>query len=196
MDIRALVLVGSGLYDLLPVAGVPAVVRAVWTVLAAGSVDSVTVLGPPEFHEAAAGACAGLPVHVVERVVDRTGVVIVHEAVRPFAPVALVSEVVAAMRAGASAVVPVVAVTDTIKQVDVCGELRGGSDRAGLRAVQSPFAFRADLLPVFPLGALDLVRGCAAAGVPVHTVPGDPLALALRSAWDLERAALLPGATP
>ena len=52
------------------------------------------------------------------------------------------------MRGGADGAVPGVPVTDTIKIVDRDGERHGAStpDRATLVAVQTPQAFRADVL--------------------------------------------------
>lgn len=68
-------------------------------------------------------------------------VVLVHDAARPLASDALFGRVIEAVRSGADAVVPVVAVVDTIRSVD------GGTvDRDRLRAVQTPQGFRAEVL--------------------------------------------------
>lgn len=75
------------------------------------------------------------------------GVVLVHDAARPFVPAAVVRTVIDAVRSGADAVVPVLPVIDTIKQVNVDGDVVVTLDRAGLRAVQTPQGFaRAALL--------------------------------------------------
>lgn len=68
-------------------------------------------------------------------------VVVVHDAARPLATPALYDAVVDAVRHGADGAVPVVAVTDTIRRVD-----GGQVDRSVLRAVQTPQAFRAEVL--------------------------------------------------
>jgi 2-C-methyl-D-erythritol 4-phosphate cytidylyltransferase len=68
-------------------------------------------------------------------------VVLVHDAARPLATVELFERVIAAVRAGAEAVVPAVEVTDTIRDVD-----GGVLDRDRLRAVQTPQGFRAATL--------------------------------------------------
>jgi 2-C-methyl-D-erythritol 4-phosphate cytidylyltransferase len=96
-------------------------------------------------------------------------VVLVHDAARPLASPDLVRRVVAAVRAGAGAVVPGLPVTDTVKTVgpvstSVLGGTGGGTspatgsselsleqvtgtvDRTPLRAVQTPQGFRWDLL--------------------------------------------------
>ncbi|HET6816823.1 MAG TPA: 2-C-methyl-D-erythritol 4-phosphate cytidylyltransferase [Mycobacteriales bacterium] len=73
-------------------------------------------------------------------------IVLVHDAARGLAPSSLVERVVAAVRAGADAVVPAVAVADTIKQVDAAGAVVATVDREMLRAVQTPQGFRRSLL--------------------------------------------------
>ncbi len=68
-------------------------------------------------------------------------VVVVHDAARPLASVALFSAVIDAVRAGADGALPAVAVTDTIRHVG------GGTvDRSELLAVQTPQAFAAAAL--------------------------------------------------
>ncbi|HET7326759.1 MAG TPA: 2-C-methyl-D-erythritol 4-phosphate cytidylyltransferase [Nocardioidaceae bacterium] len=69
-----------------------------------------------------------------------TDVVLVHDAARPLVPAEVVARVVAAVRAGAPAVVPVLAVTDTIKRVRG-DEVVETVDRSALRAAQTPQGF-------------------------------------------------------
>ena len=73
-------------------------------------------------------------------------VICVHDAARPLADLALYQRVIAAVRAGADGAVPGVPVTDTVKLVDDDGTIVATPDRSRLRAVQTPQAFRADLL--------------------------------------------------
>ncbi len=73
-------------------------------------------------------------------------IVCVHDAARPFASVALFAAVVAAVRGGADGAVPGVPVTDTIKVVRPDGVVVATPDRSTLVAVQTPQAFRADVL--------------------------------------------------
>jgi 2-C-methyl-D-erythritol 4-phosphate cytidylyltransferase len=73
-------------------------------------------------------------------------IVCVHDAARPFATVAMYRAVIGAVVAGADAVVPGVAVTDTIKIVDAKGMVTATPMRESLVAVQTPQAFRAAVL--------------------------------------------------
>lgn len=84
---------------------------------------------------------AGLAV-VAERA--EVEIVVVHDAARPLASPALFRRVVAAVRAGAEAVVPAVPVEDTLKLVEA-GEVVRTVDRERLVRVQTPqgFALRA-----------------------------------------------------
>ena len=68
-------------------------------------------------------------------------VIVIHDAARPAASVELYAAVIGAVRRGADAAVPGVALTDTIRR-------RGGGlvDRDTLVAVQTPQAFAADRL--------------------------------------------------
>ena len=77
---------------------------------------------------------------------DSVQVVLVHDAARPLVPGALVDAVVAAVRAGADAVVPGLPVADTVKQVDAEGAVVATVDRSALRAVQTPQGFRRAVL--------------------------------------------------
>jgi 2-C-methyl-D-erythritol 4-phosphate cytidylyltransferase len=73
-------------------------------------------------------------------------IVCVHDAARPFADAGLYEAVIGAVREGADGAVPGVVVTDTIKQVDEHGVVLATPDRLRLVAVQTPQAFRADVL--------------------------------------------------
>lgn len=190
VGVLAVVAVGDGPYDLAPIEGVPALVRAVRTVLAAGIVDNVTVLAPARCRAEAERVCGGLPVRFAGSGAAAAGVVVMHEAARPLVSAAVVSAVVDAVRAGAAAAVSVLPLTDTVKLVGSDGMARAAADRETLRIVQAPVAFRADVRATFPGGALDVVRACTARGELVHTVPGDPLGFPLRTPWDLELAQL------
>jgi 2-C-methyl-D-erythritol 4-phosphate cytidylyltransferase / 2-C-methyl-D-erythritol 2,4-cyclodiphosphate synthase len=73
-------------------------------------------------------------------------IVCVHDGARPFASIDLFTAVILAVIDGADAAVPGVPVSDTIKQVASDGAVVGTPVRAQLRAVQTPQAFRADVL--------------------------------------------------
>jgi len=72
-------------------------------------------------------------------------IVVVHDAARPLAGPALFERVVAAVGAGADAAVPGVALSDTVKRVDD-RRVMATVDRGSLVAVQTPQAFRAEIL--------------------------------------------------
>jgi 2-C-methyl-D-erythritol 4-phosphate cytidylyltransferase/2-C-methyl-D-erythritol 2,4-cyclodiphosphate synthase len=96
-------------------------------------------------------------------------------------------------------VVPGLAVSDTIKQVDDAATVQRTLDRSQLVAVQTPQGF--------PRAALDAAYGqaseehtddaalYAAAGNAVAVIGGDPLAFKITTAWDLRRAESLTGSS-
>ncbi len=122
-------------------------------------------------------------------------IILVHDGARPFASDALIDRAVAA-GADALAAIPVVPVTDTIKQVTADGQVCATPDRATLRAVQTPQVFDfAALLAAHraaaAAGITDLTDDAAAmewAGHPVATFPGDPDNVKLTTPADLARA--------
>jgi 2-C-methyl-D-erythritol 4-phosphate cytidylyltransferase len=125
-------------------------------------------------------------------------IVLVHDAARPLAPPSLVDRVVAAIEAGADAVVPVVAVTDTVKQVDEAGVVVATVDRSMLRAVQTPQGFRRDVLVAAHEAVGDDDAGvsddaCLAErlGVSVVTVQGSVEAMKVTTRSDLLMAEML-----
>jgi 2-C-methyl-D-erythritol 4-phosphate cytidylyltransferase len=76
---------------------------------------------------------------------DEADIIAVHDAARPLARLALWAAVLGAIEAGADAAIPASAVVDTVKEVGPNGRLVT-LDRSRLVAVQTPQAFRADLL--------------------------------------------------
>ena len=116
--------------------------------------------------------------------------VLVHDAARPLTPVDLVVRVVEALHAGQRAVVPALPVPDTIKAVDANGVVLGTPERAGLRAVQTPQGFAADLLlrAYQQAGAgtqfTDDASMVEHIGGQVQIVDGDPLAFKITTALD------------
>lgn len=72
-------------------------------------------------------------------------IICVHDAARPFATRELFGRVIDAVVAGGAAAVPGIAVTDTIKIV-ADGVVVSTPDRSSLVAVQTPQAFRAEVL--------------------------------------------------
>lgn len=116
--------------------------------------------------------------------------VLVHDAARPLTPADQIHRVVAALRDGMRAVIPVLPVVDTIKAVDANGVVLGTPERAGLRAVQTPQGFETELLRrAYQRAGAGAVTDDAALveslGTPVHTVAGDPRAFKITTALDL-----------
>jgi 2-C-methyl-D-erythritol 4-phosphate cytidylyltransferase len=106
--------------------------------------------------------------------------------------------VVQAVLAGQPAVVPVLTVVDTIKQVSPDGRVVDTLDRTALRVAQTPQGFAADLLRRAHQGASGPVTDDAglveALGETVATVPGHPHALKITTHFDLVVAEVLADA--
>jgi len=106
-------------------------------------------------------------------------IVVVHDAARPLASPALFASVVAAVRAGADAAIPALAVTDTIKRVTVDGSTTLVTEtlsRDDLVTVQTPQAFRREVLVRAHAGLGDATDDAAlveALGARVVVVPGE-----------------------
>lgn len=143
---------------------------------------SVVPGGAERTHSVAAGLAA-LPPSV--------DIVLVHDAARCLAPPALFDRLIEVVRGGADAVVPGVAVADTIKQVDGAGHVVATPERSTLRAIQTPQAFRREVLARAHESGLEATDDAALVellGVPVLVVDGDDLAFKVTTPTDLERA--------
>ena len=124
------------------------------------------------------------------------GVVLVHDAARPFTPTALFDAVVAKVRASGQGVVPGVPVADTLKRLDADVALET-VDRSVLSAIQTPQGFpRVELTGSYAAATQDYTDDAAvfaAAGHTVRVIQGDALAFKITTPWDLRRAqSLLP----
>jgi 2-C-methyl-D-erythritol 4-phosphate cytidylyltransferase len=121
--------------------------------------DGVVIVVPEEDAEREGGVPGGdsrsdSVRRGLEAVPSDATVVCVHDAARPFASALLYEGVIAAVVSGADGAVPGVALTDTIKRVDVGRSTDGvlgapvveTPDRSTLVAVQTPQAFRAEAL--------------------------------------------------
>jgi len=142
--------------------------------------DAVVVAGGPSRTESVRRALAA---------VGKPELVLVHDAARALTPPALIARVVAALRAGHAAVVPVLPVADTIKAVDANGVVVATPDRTGLRVVQTPQGFHTELLlRAYDSSPADVTDDAALVenlGAQVHVVEGDPMAFKITTAWDL-----------
>jgi 2-C-methyl-D-erythritol 4-phosphate cytidylyltransferase len=98
---------------------------------------AAAVVGGATRSDSVRAALAAIP--------DEAEIVIVHDAARPLASKALFDSVVDAVRGGADAAVPAIAVSDTVKRVED-GRVVATLVRDDLVAVQTPQAFRASAL--------------------------------------------------
>jgi 2-C-methyl-D-erythritol 4-phosphate cytidylyltransferase len=187
--------------------GDPLLLHAVRRIAAAESVAVIVVAAPPGAEDAVRAMLAPVSTSLVvvaggvsrEESVGRAlaaapaglEVVLVHDAARCLCPPELADEVAAAVRAGHDAVVPVLPVTDTVKQVDGGGAVVATPDRATLRAVQTPQGFRREVLArayaaVAPGDAwTDDASLVERYGTLVHTIPGREEAMKVTRPFDL-----------
>jgi 2-C-methyl-D-erythritol 4-phosphate cytidylyltransferase/2-C-methyl-D-erythritol 2,4-cyclodiphosphate synthase len=77
--------------------------------------------------------------------ISQEAIVLVHDAARPFLTSELVTRAIETARSHGAAV-PGLPLTDTVKQVAPSGRIHGSPDRVSLRTVQTPQAFRFDVL--------------------------------------------------
>ena len=182
----------------------PLVVHAVRAAVASSSVDLVVVAAPAgdadEFRDlltgyaphllvvpggatrrrSVAAALAALPASVE--------VVLVHDAARCLAPPALFTAVAKAVMDGADAVVPVVPIADTVKQI--AGDIVVATlDRSTLRAAQTPQGFRRTVLEnahaAVDEDATDDAGMVERSAATVRVVPGDEDAFKITEPPDL-----------
>ena len=129
----------------------------------------------------------------LDAVPDRADVIAIHDAARPLASLDLWAAVIDAVSKGADAAIPAAPVTDTVKEVSDGGRLVT-LDRSRLVAVQTPQAFRAELIKeVHRSGgeATDDAALVEAAGGTVQLVDSPAPNLKITSQTDLVVAAAL-----
>lgn len=117
--------------------------------------------------------------------------VLVHDAARSLASVDLAKRVVASLKAGAVAVVPVLPVVDTLQEVGADGNVIAAVDRTPLRRVQTPQGFTYSVLAQIHQGALEATDDSTLAlkaGYDVANVVGEERALKITTASDLSTA--------
>ncbi|MDW5325497.1 2-C-methyl-D-erythritol 4-phosphate cytidylyltransferase [Plantactinospora sp. KLBMP9567] len=197
------------------IGGEPLLVHAVRRIAAAPSVHTIAVAAPPGDEDAVRELLAS----VAELTVVTGGatrqesvaaalaavpagpeIVLVHDAARALTPTALVESVAEAVRGGEDAVIPVLPVVDTVKEVSAAGVVLGTVDRSALRAVQTPQGFRRAVLAAAHAAAVDPLTDDAGLvekqGVRVACVPGSEYALKITRPFDLALAEHLLGAVP
>lgn len=192
--------------------------RSVAAMLTSAVVDEVVVLVSPDMASYArevlsrAGLLdAAVPVRLahgggeradsvwagLRTITDDEAVVLIHDAARALTPPGMIARVARRVLEGAPAVIPVIPVADTIKQV--AGDVvEGTPDRSTLRAVQTPQGFllsglRAANEAYFGAEDPGFVATDDASllewhGVPVVTVQGDPMAFKVTTPIDMTLA--------
>ncbi|MFI7658854.1 2-C-methyl-D-erythritol 4-phosphate cytidylyltransferase [Micromonospora parva] len=188
-------------------AGEPLLVHAVRRLAAAPSVHTIVVAAPTAEVQAVRELLAPVaPVIVVPGGAERQAsvaaalaavpagptIVLVHDAARALTPPELVESVAAAVRGGRDAVIPVLPVVDTIKEVGAGEVVLGTVDRSALRAVQTPQGFRRAVLSAAHAAAGDSLTDDAGLvekqGVEVSCVPGSEYAVKITRPLDLALA--------
>lgn len=201
--------------------GIPLLARSVRLLLDSGRVDEVIVLVSPDMEDTAARVLADAqlaeaPVRLVHGGGERAdsvwaglqaasasadashedAIVLVHDAARALTPPDMVARIVDRVAAGASAVIPVLPVADTIKEVDGDSVL-ATPDRSRLRAVQTPQGFDLATLiranEAYFARSQDFIATDDASlmewfGATVVTVPGDAMAFKITTPLDLTLA--------
>ena len=187
--------------------GVPMLVHAVRALAASRSVDIVVVAAPADDVDEVSAMLAdqgesaeviivsggetrqGSVARALIALPDDVDVVLVHDAARPLIPVKLVSAVVTAVRGGHAAVVPGLAVVDTIKRVNPENDVEGTIDRSTLRAIQTPQGFTRAVLQQAHAQAEDDATDDAGLvermGIPVHVIPGHEEAFKVTRPFDV-----------
>jgi 2-C-methyl-D-erythritol 4-phosphate cytidylyltransferase len=187
--------------------GVPMLVHAVRALASSRAVDIVVVAAPEGDVDEVSAMLAnqvdsaeviivsggdtrqGSVARALIALPDDVDVVLVHDAARPLVPAELVSAVVASVRGGHVAVVPGLAVVDTIKRVNETDDVADTIDRSTLRAIQTPQGFtRMVLQQAHALADDDATDDAGLVerlGMPVHVIPGHEEAFKVTRPFDI-----------
>ena len=117
--------------------------------------------------------------------------VLVHDAARALASTDLAERVLAALAGGDVAVIPGLAVTDTVKEIDENSRVVGTPDRAHLVAVQTPQGFNRQTLVEAHQSGVDATDDAALVellGKTVRVIAGETSAFKITHPEDVERA--------
>lgn len=187
-------------------------VRSVQAMITADIVDELIIVVAPNMEDYARGLLAefDFPVRWVhgrgeradsvwaglQTIEDPNSVVLVHDAARAFTPPGMIARVARKVLDGTDAVLPVLPVADTIKQVS--GDyVTATPARQDLRIAQTPQGFRVGPLQAAnsayfagptTFEATDDASLMEWYGVPVVCVPGDPMALKVTTPMDFALA--------
>jgi 2-C-methyl-D-erythritol 4-phosphate cytidylyltransferase/2-C-methyl-D-erythritol 2,4-cyclodiphosphate synthase len=120
--------------------------------------------------------------------------VLIHDAARALASSSLAARVLGEVKSGLSAVIPVLKVIDTIKEIDRDGFVRATPDRSSLVAAQTPQGFNRQVLERAHSASDDATDDAAlveAIGVKVKTIEGEISAFKITTKEDIGQALLL-----
>src|SRR5581483_2301406 len=128
----------------------------------------------------------------------RPGIVLVHDASRPFISPELIARAIATAQVSGAAV-PALPVSDTVKTVNPDGTIDRTIERTNLRLIQTPQAFRFDALleahrRAAAQGRNDFTDDAAVAewsGMKVSAFPGEAANIKITAAEDFARAEAL-----
>jgi 2-C-methyl-D-erythritol 4-phosphate cytidylyltransferase len=194
----------------LTIGGRPLLAVAAGAAAASPAVGSIVVTAPEGWEDRARGCVegCGVPAEVVtggttrqesvrialEALPAQTRVVAIHDAARPFAPPDLFTAVIDGVSRDTPGVVPIAAVSDTVKQV-ADGRVVGTLDRERLGLAQTPQAFDVGVLRSAHAAAGDsgvaLTDDAAAlelSGAVVAAIAGDPNNVKITTLLDLANA--------
>jgi 2-C-methyl-D-erythritol 4-phosphate cytidylyltransferase len=125
-------------------------------------------------HPGSRAKCLAAGLHYLK---EQPRHVLIHDVRRPLAPECVRDRVIAGLQAGSPVVMPVLAVTDSVKAVDAHGSVTGTLDRSTLRAVQYPRGFTAEQLSRLLAGRtsdeFDELSESLRTGTPITFVDGD-----------------------
>jgi 2-C-methyl-D-erythritol 4-phosphate cytidylyltransferase/2-C-methyl-D-erythritol 2,4-cyclodiphosphate synthase len=196
------------------IGGVPLLEQSVRLFLTHPQVDEVVVVLPVELAATPPPYLIGTakPVHVVAggarrqdsvsngfaAAAERSDVIVIHDAARPFASAALVSQTIAAA-AESGAAIAALGARDTVKRATGDMLVRETIPRDAIFLAQTPQAFRRDVLrDALALAgngfeATDEAALAERAGHPVRIVAGEPANIKITTAEDLAIAEAIAG---
>jgi 2-C-methyl-D-erythritol 4-phosphate cytidylyltransferase len=171
-----------------------------WSLEVLEAVCERVVVAMPAGHETGpdrvpGGASRSESVRAALAAAPEATVAVVHDAARPLVTAELVRRCVAEVEAGWDGAVAAAPMSDTVKEAEPSGRVVRTLDRARLWSIQTPQAFRADVLrraldaPAERLAAAtDDASLVEAAGGAVRVVEAEPDNLKVTHAADLQRA--------
>ncbi|MFD9892212.1 2-C-methyl-D-erythritol 4-phosphate cytidylyltransferase [Amycolatopsis sp. NPDC059027] len=185
---------------LTPVHGEVLLTHTVRGLLDTPDLGPVVVAAPARFARAFGDAVSGLSPRcrvlpdasvrhafaAVEPELSADTSILVHDALRAFTPAETFRDVIATVRAGASVVVPVLPMADTVKVTDEAKLITRTEDRTHLRTAQTPLGFTLDAFrAACAEGEPDLTAAIRAGAV---TIDGHPDAMRVASPFELTLA--------